>query len=906
MTSGSALVCTYGVPRSDSDSGSCRIMSHVQFLRELGWHVDFYAVNGAGPEQYDRVLERAGVAVYDPATASFEELVSSGSYDVVLFAFWQTAERHLPVVRQLLPECKVVVDSVDLQLLRDARRRLAWPGGGALGMDYGSEVVGELNVYGAADGVLTVSQKEADLINDFVGDPGRAFTIPDHENLDRSPHPAGRRQGIVFVGSFHHPPNASAVEFLCSEVVPRIRPDLLLRHPVSIVGSGLDATTVAYGEHLDSVRMVGWVPSVVPYIERARISVVPLFYGAGTKRKLLQALMVGTPSVSTTMGIEGLPLEHGRHVLIANDAASFVSSIERLLTSNEIWRRIAREGRQAIRSLHSREVVLRQFVRSMQTILGRSTRTTTLPEPSEELYLQRLRYQTHQKIAPRVAEIVERHVPLGSTLAVIGEGSSELLDFEGRVAVRFPSSTAGNHGGNLGSSSDAIDMLEAAKADGVRFLLLPVTARWRFTGSYPEFASYLIDRHDLLERQEDVCELYLLDRSPPASLQTFERREPRNDRPLSDEASSTRLIAFYLPQFHPIAENDEWWGEGFTEWTNVARAQPLFDGHYQPHVPADLGFYDLRLAETRAAQADMAQQFGIAGFCWYHYWFGGKRLMERPFDEVLAAGEPDFPFCLCWANEPWSRRWHGREEDVLQPQTYSDEDDLAHIRWLLPALSDARALRIHGRPIFVVYQARDLPDPARTVETWRSEVARAGLPDPYLMTVETGWDEGWDATRAGFDAKILFRPQFTILRRAPRLALPEVPALEVHDYSDAWPILAEPEELPYPTYETVCPRWDNSPRTGSRAVVLHNATPEAYERWLELATDRAASRTLDEQIVFVNAWNEWGEGCHLEPDRRFGRAFLEATRRVLLNPRSVARPSGTLAELLASLSGQTS
>jgi len=240
------------------------------------------------------------------------------------------------------------------------------------------------------------------------------------------------------------------------------------------------------------------------------------------------------------------------------------------------------------------------------------------------------------------------------------------------------------------------------------------------------------------------------------------------------------------------------------------------------------------------------------------------------------------PFCLCWANEPWSRRWHGRDEDVLQPQRHSHDDDLAHIRWLLPALADDRAIRIDDRPVFIVYQARDLPDPARTVDTWRQEAERAGLGALYLMTVETGWDAGWDATDAGFDAKVMFQPQFTTLRNTPSLAVDGPDTVAVHRYDEAWPALAAPPAVAYPYFETVCPRWDNSPRAGERAVVLHESTPEAYEQWLLEAVSRASRRPASERVVFVNAWNEWAEGCHLEPDLRHGRAYLESTARALL------------------------
>ncbi len=198
-----------------------------------------------------------------------------------------------------------------------------------------------------------------------------------------------------------------------------------------------------------------------------------------------------------------------------------------------------------------------------------------------------------------------------------------------------------------------------------------------------------------------------------------------------------RFIAFYLPQFHPIPENDEWWGPGFTEWVNVAQAKPLFKGHYQPHIPADMGFYDLRVAETRVQQAQLAKSFGIEAFCYYHYWFEGRRLLQRPFEEVLRSGEPDFPFCLCWANENWTRRWDGSAKSMLLPQSYGPDDDRRHMQWLAGAFADPRYVRVDGRPLFLVYRVSDLPDPARTVEVWKSEAQRLGVGEPYLCAVHS-------------------------------------------------------------------------------------------------------------------------------------------------------------------------
>ena len=224
-----------------------------------------------------------------------------------------------------------------------------------------------------------------------------------------------------------------------------------------------------------------------------------------------------------------------------------------------------------------------------------------------------------------------------------------------------------------------------------------------------------------------------------------------------------RLIAFYLPQFHPIPENDQWWGPGFTEWTNVTRARPLFRGHQQPHLPSDLGFYDLRLPEARQAQADLAREYGISGFCYYHYWFSGRRLLERPFNEVLASREPDFPFCLCWANERWTRTWDGGEHCVLMDQTYSAEDDLAHIRWLCEAFRDPRYIRVEGRPLFLVYRLGTSQTPCGRHRSVREEALRQGLDDLFLCRVESHQDNRVDPHLMGFDAAVEFVPEVSLL-----------------------------------------------------------------------------------------------------------------------------------------------
>ena len=233
------------------------------------------------------------------------------------------------------------------------------------------------------------------------------------------------------------------------------------------------------------------------------------------------------------------------------------------------------------------------------------------------------------------------------------------------------------------------------------------------------------------------------------------------------EPCPIRCLAFYLPQFYPIPENDEVWGKGFTEWTNVARSRPTFPGHHQPHVPADLGFYDLRLPEAREAQASLAAEYGIDGFVYYHYWFNGRQVLERPFAEVLSTRKPDFPFCLAWANEDWTRTWDGRSNDVILAQNYSPEDDIRHIRSLREAFFDDRYVRWHGRPVLCVYRANKLPDPLRTTDTWRKEVESWGLPGLYLLRIESFPDEIGDPVLLGFDAAVEFEPRWSADLKQP-------------------------------------------------------------------------------------------------------------------------------------------
>lgn len=366
-----------------------------------------------------------------------------------------------------------------------------------------------------------------------------------------------------------------------------------------------------------------------------------------------------------------------------------------------------------------------------------------------------------------------------------------------------------------------------------------------------------------------------------------------------------RAFAFYLPQFHPIPENDAWWGRGFTEWTNVAKAGPRFRGHRQPNLPADLGFYDLRVAETRHAQAALAAAHGIEGFVYYHYWFGSRRLLEGPLESVLASGEPDYPFALLWANESWSRQWDGRDLELLVEQTYPDGDVERHATYLAEVFADPRYVHVDGAPLFAIYRIDNLPgEPRRYVESLRAALARAGVPRVHLVRCETGPAAG-EPSALGFDAELEFHPH-----RLHDLAdpLPDPGGRyrggRAFDYAELAAGHLDRPPAAWTRYPCVVPHWDNSPRRSpDRATLLVGSTPELYERWLRGVAERAAAPG-GPGLVFLNAWNEWAEGAYLEPDQRDGTAYLEATRRVLGERPPVRAGAGSAAWIAGDLAGR--
>lgn len=372
---------------------------------------------------------------------------------------------------------------------------------------------------------------------------------------------------------------------------------------------------------------------------------------------------------------------------------------------------------------------------------------------------------------------------------------------------------------------------------------------------------------------------------------------PRPHDPAPGLRAILRAVAFHLPQYHPTPENDAFWGPGFTEWHNVVRARPRFRGHAQPHLPADLGFYDLRLAETREAQAALARAAGLSGFCYYHYWFAGRRVLHAPVDAILASGRPDFPFMLCWANENWTRAWDGGAREVILAQSYSDDDTAAHARHLAPAFADARYIRVEGRPAFAVYNADDLPDPHRWTDLFRATLLAEGI-EPYLIRVERWLDRDTRPPAAlGFDAALEFQPFSRSFRRwlGARPDLKAAPGRRIaqalrreagrfrdldthHDMAAFVAFDKTQAPPPYPHFPGVCPSWDNTARRPKgRGIIFRNTSPALFETWVA-AKVRALAHRGDDGLLFVNAWNEWAEGNHLEPCLAQGHGWLEALR----------------------------
>ncbi len=360
----------------------------------------------------------------------------------------------------------------------------------------------------------------------------------------------------------------------------------------------------------------------------------------------------------------------------------------------------------------------------------------------------------------------------------------------------------------------------------------------------------------------------------------------------------TKIIALYLPQFHPTEDNDKWWGVGFREWTNVGKAKPLFKGHQQPRVPADLGYYDLRLPQVREQQAQLARRAGIYGFCYYHYWFGnGKRELELPFNEVLRSGNPDFPFCLCWANESWHSKFWNKDgaidKKILVEQQYpGDEDIVMHFNTLLPAFKDNRYIRIDDKPVFMIYRAFDYKDMPHFIEIWQKLAKDKGLNGIYFIAhlaedvteerrdklIEMGFDAVntnglWEAKKAC--PSILYKIKQKLKRRL--LGMPNI-----YDYKSIYPYFERPFDSDENVFPTIFPNWDHTPRSGSAGYVLTGSSPELFGKHVKSVLNRIKHKKIENRVVFLKSWNEWGEGNYMEPDLTFGCGYIDELKKVLL------------------------
>ncbi len=345
-----------------------------------------------------------------------------------------------------------------------------------------------------------------------------------------------------------------------------------------------------------------------------------------------------------------------------------------------------------------------------------------------------------------------------------------------------------------------------------------------------------------------------------------------------------KLIAFYLPQFHPIPENDEWWGKGFTEWTNVTKAIPQFIGHYQPRLPGELGYYDLRIPEVQKRQIQLAKQYGISGFCFHFYWFQGEKVLESPLEQFFTDKTLDFPFCINWANESWSRRWDGRDSDILLEQRHTPEDDIAFITEVSKLFEDVRYIRIDGKPLLIIYRPALFPKLSETSQRWRNYCRNNGIGEIYLALTHSF--EHIDPRQVGFDAAIEFAPNTFPLTPINNEIYFTNPSFDgtVYEYANAIEFSKKYPTPPYKKFRGIFPSWDNESRKRGKGTIYYSASPQRYKEWLDYLceyTRRTFSAT--ERLIFVNAWNEWAEGAYLEPDMKYGYAFLNATAKALID-----------------------
>jgi glycosyltransferase involved in cell wall biosynthesis len=519
------LIGSYYLPQPNCDSYSRRLYHFVEFLLETGCTITCVASNPKGRESAAEALQKRGVGVYVGIEEHLDSLLLQNNFDWALLGFWHIGEPLLKKIRMVSPDTRIIIDSGDLHFLRHSRRILkkSLARGGELGEDYAWDMVRELNSYAAADAVFAVSEKEARLIGDFIDDLQRTFAIPDTEDFEPSGNPFPDRNGMFCVGNFEHPPNVEALAYLCNEILPHVDPALLEQHPIHVAGSNMSQQVRDLAADWPSVKMLGWVPSVVPYFERVRISLVPLLHGAGTKRKMIQALLLGTPTVTTTIGIEGLELVDECDVLVADDPVRFAAGITRLLTDEELWNALAHHGREHVLAGHSHAAARTRLLAAMQAVRTLPPLNGSAPasQPAGAEILtpspERLDLNRHAR------DVIRRCTPGGSRVAILSDGDDSLVRLVGRTGLHFPPGRDGNPGGiPPRDSGEAIALLTGIQEAGAAFLAVPAACSWWHSPRFEEFREHLLRHCRLQIPASQACAVFrLADR--PEVLQPLPR-----------------------------------------------------------------------------------------------------------------------------------------------------------------------------------------------------------------------------------------------------------------------------------------------------------------------------------------------------------------------------------------------